>query len=119
MKISAGQIFTKFTSSKNIQRKKNVQKMSFNLAFFKNQSIATVFPLWPACLPCVIEELAKHWSISCISLDSTAIPFGAEIYKLKIFKNFPFAILILKVKQMFLKCFSENKNKIFSWYAMI
>ena len=64
--------------------------MSLNLAFFKNQSIATVFPLWPVCLRGVLEELAKHWSISWISLDSTAIPFEAEIYRLKNFQKLSF-----------------------------
>ena len=100
--------------------KKNAQNFLANSAFFQNQSIATVFPSWPACLSVDLDK-----NISRMSLDSTDFSYSfflkAEICKLKIFKNLPFAKIstgeifknfpFCKISTREIHAFSACKNK--------
>ena len=87
-------------------QKKYAQKMWINLAFFKNPSIIAVFPTQSACFSVDLD-----WNISQMSLDSTVFSysffFGAEIDKLEILKNLPFAY----ISTYKIKLISAHKNK--------
>ena len=63
------------------------KKCWLNSAFFQNRAVTIVFP---SSLACLTGDLDRN--ITRMSLDSTVcfLFFGTEVYKLEIFKNFPF-----------------------------
>ena len=88
-----------------INTKKYVQKTLVSSAFFWNQSIATVLPLWPACLSVDLDR-----KINRISLDSSLFlilfSLGLKFINLKFSK-----ISICKNKYSRNKIFLASKFK--------